>query len=554
MGMSRRTLLSGSAAAGLLWTPLGRLGDPGPEPPGFPAGIPHERRTYLNWSGETVADDVWTASPRTPDDLVTLANWAHGQGWRLRPHGFRHGWSPLTLAPGDDADVVLLDTTAHLTGMSMAAPDEVRVQSGASMESLLTFLEQNGRGLAHCPAPGDLSVGGVLAIGGHGTAVPATGETRAPGTTYGSLSNLVTSVTAVVWDGTSYVLRTVGRSSPDAAALLTDLGVICLAEVTMRVGVNTNLRCVSRVDIPATALFAAPGSTGDTVESFLDEAGRMEVIWFAFTTHPWLKVWSVAPEKPATSRPALTPYNYPFSDNFPRPVAEVAGAIISGQYYLAPVLGQLQYTTSTAGLTASLALDLWGPSKNLLLYIKPTTLRVHPNGYAVLTRRADVQWVLHEFATEYERLLHAYAAQGRFPVNGAVEIRVTGLDDPADAEVPGAEPPLLSAVTPAPDAPEFDTAVWLDVLTLPGTAHANAFLADLEAFCYATFSGDRALTRVEWSKGWAYTPAAPWTNQTLLDQTIPASFGPSWQRAADELHALDPHGVFRNGFTDALFT
>ncbi|MDR7276147.1 cholesterol oxidase substrate-binding domain-containing protein [Catenuloplanes atrovinosus] len=551
MGMTRRTLLTGSAAAGLMWTPIGRLADPGPEPPGFPADIPHERRTYLNWSGETVADDVWTASPRTPADVVTLANWAHARGWRLRPHGFRHGWSPLTLAPGDDADVVLLDMTAHLTAMSMTAADEVRVQAGASMESLLTYLEEKGRGLAHCPAPGDLSVGGVLAIGGHGTAVPATGETRAPGTTYGSLSNLVTSVTAVVWDGSSYALRTVPRSDPDAAALLTDLGVLCLVEVTMRVGVNANLRCLSRVDLAASELFAAPGTDGDTVESFLDQAGRIEVIWFAFTTHPWLKVWSVAPTRPLTSRPVVAPYNYPFSDNIPRPVAEVAGDILSGQYYLAPVLGQLQYDATVAGLTASVSADLWGPSKNLLLYIKPTTLRVHPNGYAVLTRRADVQWVLHEFATEYERLLKAYAAEGRFPVNGAVEIRVTGLDVAADAEVPGAEPPLLSAVTPHPG---FDAAVWLDVLTLPGTRDANAFYADLEAFCYAAFSGGRALTRVEWSKGWAYTPAAPWTNQPLLTQTIPASFGPSWDRAVSELSALDPHGVFRNGFVDALFS
>jgi FAD/FMN-containing dehydrogenase len=549
MGMTRRTLLSGSAAAGLLWTPIGRLADPGAAPPGFPAGIAHERRTYANWSGETVADDVWTAVPQTPADVVALADWAHGQGWRLRPHGFKHGWSPLTLAPGDDPKLVLLDMTAHLTAMSMAAPDQVRVQAGASMEALLTFLEQNGRGLAHCPAPGDLSVGGVLAIGGHGTAIPADGETRAPGTTYGSLSNLVVSITAVVWDGQAFALRTVSRGDGAAAALLTDLGVICLVEVVLRVGVNVNLRCLSRVDVPATDLFAAPGAGGDTVDSFLHQAGRIEVIWFAFTTHPWLKVWSVAPEQPLTSRPALTPYNYPFSDNIPRPVARVAGAIISGQYYLAPVLGRLQFGATTAGLTASLATDLWGPSKNLMLYIKPTTLRVHPNGYAVLTRRADVQWVLHEFTAEYQRLLQAYAARGRFPVNGAVEIRVTGLDDPADAEVPGAEPPLLSAVTPHAD---FDAAVWLDVLTLPGTPYANAFYAELEAFCVARFSGDRALTRVEWSKAWAYTPSAPFTDQTMLSETIPASFGTNWDRAGTELRALDPHGVFRNAFTDGF--
>ena len=43
------------------------------------------------------------------------------------------------------------------------------------------------------PAPGDITLGGVLAINAHGSAIPGTGETPLAGQTYGSLSNLIRS-------------------------------------------------------------------------------------------------------------------------------------------------------------------------------------------------------------------------------------------------------------------------------------------------------------------------------------------------------------------------
>ena len=40
--------------------------------------------------------------------------------------------------------------------------------------------------------------------------------------------------------------------------------------------------------------------------------------------------------------------------------------------------------------------NIWGPSKNSLLYIQDTTLRVTANGYAIHLRRADVQQAVHD--------------------------------------------------------------------------------------------------------------------------------------------------------------
>lgn len=529
------------------------------ELPNFPDGVALHRSAYRNWVGEITADGLWACAPADGDETVAVVNWAWRNGWRVRARGFSHGWSPLTITEGtaSDAPVLLVDTTAHLTGLALESSTSVRAGAGVSTEALLTYLEGHGLGVTAAPAPGDLSLGGALAIDAHGTAVPAQGEERLPGQTYGSLSNRVLSLTAVVWDEASgvYALRTFERDEADAAALLTHLGRTLVTEVVLRVGANSNLRCVSRTDIPAAELFAAPGSDGRTLASYLDEAGRVEAIWFAFTEFPWFKVWSVEPTKPLTSRRVTQPYNYPFSDNVPTPVADLAGRMVSdAAWYLAPVLGNAQYTAATLGLVATLSADIWGPSKNTLLYLKPTTLRINANGYAVLTSRDQVQRVVAEFHDFYRERLTAYAALGRFPVNGSVEIRVTGLDDPADAELAGAQAPLLSALRADSEHPEWDTAVWLDVLTLPGTPYAEAFLRELELFLLDRYDGTDALTRVEWSKGWAYTQDAVWEDEEVLGTVVPASLGEgTWGQAAGILDRLDPHGVFGNAFLDRLF-
>ncbi|SEB74519.1 cholesterol oxidase substrate-binding domain-containing protein [Streptomyces sp. PAN_FS17] len=529
------------------------------ELPDFPAEVALYRSAYRNWVGEITADGLWACAPGGPEQVVAVVNWAWRHGRRVRARGASHGWSPLTITPGtaSDAPVLLVDTAAHLTGLSLKSPTSVRAGAGVTLEALLTYLEEHGLGVTATPAPGNLTVGGALAVDAHGTAVPARGERRMPGHTYGSLSNLVLSLTAVVWDEDSgaYTLRTYDRDEADCAALLTHLGRSLVTEVVLRVGANTNLRCVSRTDIPAGELFGAPGAGGRTFESFLDRAGRVETIWFAFTENPWLKVWSVSPTRPLTSRHVSRPYNYPFSDSVPTPVAELVGRIVSdGAWYLAPVLGNAQYDAAALGLVATLSADIWGPSKNTLLYLRPTTLRIATNGCAVLTGRGQVQRVVAEFTAFYQERLAAYAARGRFPVNGSVEIRVTGLDDPADVGVDGARTPLLSALRPPVDRPEWDTAVWLNVLTLPGTPYAEAFLREIERFVLRTFDGGYAMARVEWSKGYAYTDDAAWSDGEVLGSVVPGSFGEEgWGQAAGVLERLDPHRVFGNAFLDRLF-
>lgn len=528
------------------------------ELPDFPPDVSLSRTAYRNWDGEITVTGLWACAPESSGQALAVVNWAWRHGWTVRPRGAAHGWSPLTVPQGTSADapVLLVDTAPHLTGLTLESADEVRAGTGVTLEALLTFLEGHGLGMTAAPAPGDLTLGGALAVDAHGTAVPARGEQRLPGQTYGSLSNRVLSLTAVVWDavGGAYALRTYRRDEADCAALLTHLGRSLVTEVVLRVGANSNLRCVSRTDIPAAELFAPPGTDGRSMADFLEAEGRVEAIWFPFTEFPWFKVWSVEPTRPLTSRRVTSPYPYPFSDNVPGPVADLAGRMVAdAAWYLAPVLGNAQFDAAALGLVATLSADIWGPSKNTLLYIRPTTLRVHANGYAVLTGRDQVQRVVSEFTAFYRERLTAYAAAGRFPVNGSVEIRVTGLDDPAEASLTGARAPSLSALRPDPDHPEWDTAVWLDVLTLPGTPYAEAFYRELERFLLAAHDGTHARTRVEWSKGWGYTDEAAWSDPEVLGTVVPASFGGAWDEAAEVLERLDPHRVFHAPLHGRLF-
>lgn len=186
----RRSFLSASAASAVAATlagvlrpalvnavPAGTDGS-GPVPPDFPPGIPLFRQRYQNWSKEIVVDAVWTCSPRSADDVVTLANWAHASGHRLRPRGAMHGWTPFTIENGENLDrVVLVDTMTALTGVTVdTASSTVTAGAGATLSDVLQALEDHGLGWSSVPAPGVLSIAGALAVGAHGAVVRAVGE------------------------------------------------------------------------------------------------------------------------------------------------------------------------------------------------------------------------------------------------------------------------------------------------------------------------------------------------------------------------------------------
>ena len=529
-------------------------------PPSFPAAIELYQQAYQNWSGEIVIPDVWTCAPSTPADVATVANWAQAQGYRVRPKGMSHGWAPTLLPAGADVSkVVLVDLTKHLAGITVNS-GSVTAQAGATVDQLTVALENAGYGLTALTAPGNLTIGGVLAIGAHGSAIPATGETRTAGTSYGTLSNLITSLTVVAWDAatSAFVLKTYNRAQPEIAAFLVHLGRAFVVSATVEVGANARIRCQSFYDIPTATLFAPAGTAGRTLDSYLKSSGRVEAIWFPFTDRPWLKVWSLAPTKPALSKEVTAPYVYTFANFLTKDQSDFLSSVVAGDVSGTPSFENLQISVVGSGLIVTGTWDVWGWSKNVLLYVQPTTLRIVEAGFAVLTARANVQRVVNEFYLQYQAKITAYQAQGKFPMNGPVEIRVTGVDAPAESGVTGAVSPQLSAARPRPDHPEWDTVVWLDMGTIPGTPDANAFYAELEAWIVGNYTGSYATVRPEWSKAWAVTSGGAWADTAALTGRIPASLragqpsGDNWDTARATLNAADPHRVFSNTFLDVL--
>jgi FAD/FMN-containing dehydrogenase len=270
------------------------------------------------------------------------------------------------------------------------------------MLDLLAAVEQAGYGLTNTPAPGDITLGGVLAVGGHGTSVPAVGELPLPGHTYGSVSNLVVSLTVAVWDTTrnAYVLKTFQRNDPDIGAFLVHLGRAFITEATLRLGVN--------------------------------------------------------------------------------------------------------------------------------------------------------------FYTYLSTRLTAYRKAGQYPMNGPWEVRCTGLDNAADCGCRRRGPASVEPGAPAPGPTAWDTAVWVDLLTLPGATGSQRFYREIEQWVLSHYTGSYAAVRAEWSKGWAYSGSAAWADPAMLGAAIPNSLrigqggDAGWDTALVILDRYDPGRIYSNTFLETL--
>lgn len=325
-------------------------------------------------------------------------------------------------------------------------------------------------------------------------------------------------------------------------------------------------------------MFQAPTAASpvpdESFAHFLERSGRVEVIWFPFSTNPWLHVWTVAPEKPAASRAVDAPYNYPFADNVTSTLEDLLKFTLDKlDPALTPELGRAMANITSQGLdgkdffgtpTYPPSRDLWGPSKNTLLYIKDSTLRVTANGYAIHLKKADLQRAVHDFTTKFEEMLARYAAEGKYPVNSPLEIRVTSLDEPQKLGVAAGTvgaPPVISSLNKDELAVRnhWDVALWIDVLTLPGTANANAFFREFEVWLLQRFSGSAGRPMPEWSKGWAYTGDGPWTDADYLEKvrqlfTVGRADDDTWRFEVETLQKYDGHNLYTNPFLARLFT
>jgi len=159
-------------------------------------------------------------------------------------------------------------------------------------------------------------------------------------------------------------------------------------------------------------------------------------------------------------------------------------------------------------------------------------------------------------------MLEKYRNDDEYPINSPLEIRVTGLDNPADVHLsPGQtalSPALSATIMDAIDVKNgWDVALWFDVLTIPGTPNADTFYSELEHWLITYFSdpNDGVAGRVmpEWSKGFSYDKDnGPWTDPGFLDH-IRQTYGDDWAYALTTLAKCDKSQLFWSPFLDQLF-
>ena len=151
--------------------------------------------------------------------------------------------------------------------------------------------------------------------------------------------------------------------------------------------------------------------------------------------------------------------------------------------------------------------------------------------------------------TWLEERLGYYSSLGEYPVNGPFEVRLCGLD--YDVDVDSAGSPSISALSPIAEHPEWDTAIWMNVVSIPGTPGMHAFFREMEQWMHQHYSGSLGMMRPEYSKGWAFTDDRSHADLPFLTETLPSRYR-EWDSAAAAFDTYDPHRVFRNPFLDRI--
>lgn len=534
---------------------------PLPPPANFTTQVPfdNENYSYRNWDSQVNLPNVYIYKPVSVDQCVFLANDAKAKGFKLRPVGQMHNWSPLAVNAnaGPNPGNIYFVNTVNLSGAAFQMDGDIPTATfgtGVTVQCALEFLKTcvtaaapQGYSFVNFTGPGEISLGGALAIGAHGTSVYSQANPDV-NNLYGCLSNLVRSFTAIVTPpggNGAYVLKTFSRGDTDAAAFLVHLGRAFITEVTMQVVPNYFVELTSWYPDISIA-FEAPAATqsAESVQTFVETYGRVEVLYFPYTNNAWVKTWKQVPA--FTQNPVTSPYPLKFANDITQPLSDIVQGLFRDFKDATPLLMGVFLDISRTAPHGKEGYVMSGLAKDLLLYVETNTLRITCVGYAIQIKRADIQKTVNTFFNYFNPHLKVFNQTfGFYPVNAPVEIRFTGLDDPALLNIPGAEPPLLSAASPMSGDPDVDTVFWIDILSMPLTAGMAQFFIDLETFIHVTWPG---AARPEWSKGWAFSTAnIAWDpTSVVITKRIPDaySYNNAMARAQQTLDSYDQGSIY----------
>ncbi len=368
-----------------------------------------------------------------------------------------------------------------------------------TIEALTGFLEAAGCGFTTTTAPGDVTVGGVLAINGHGAAVPAAGGVA------DTWAHLRLAEQPDPRPHGCRLRQPDGRLRPahDRAGRPRMRGLPDTPRPHLRhrgraADGRERRRAMPELHRrPAAELFAPPGpagSAGRTFSSYLDAAGRVGDL---VRVHGEPLAEGVDARR--SSRRGRVPSARPTTtvlDNIPKEIAQLADRIVTGQ---------TQYTRSSGS-----GVRLLGRRPGRVTGA-PTSgsvegrLALHPPDDPARHRQRLRRPVApRRRAARRQRLHHVLPLARRRPPGARRVPDERSGGDPLHRLGPrvrrgrrgggGAGDLGADAQRRSPD---WDTATWFDVLTFPDTAGSNAFFRELEQFIVQPFRGRGATGVVE---------------------------------------------------------
>ncbi|MEM6988871.1 MAG: FAD-binding protein [Myxococcota bacterium] len=542
---------------------LGRLDpptprpEPAPLPAGFPSRVPVLPVRIQSFDGLRRAPAIWHAIPWTKQDVVAIAQWATANGFLVRPRGKSHSWSPMQVAGPSARHAILVDLRRMQTMRLAQDRRSGRFSAGLTIEQISRFLDRAGLALPMCPAVGEVTLGGVLAVGGHGTGVTHDGRRG------GTMGSLVRSLEVLCEDPNrpgTYRFEEVSREHEPSrlSALAVSLGSAFISEVTLGVessrvfSVRSGAR---RMDQYFGAKRPGRARTPATLSEEL--AGRcpnVELLWepsqgdlrrpeaMQLVRRGW---------RPRTHRSGDALQREPYRDRLVNwAVHDTDDAVRRALRWAQPKAGRRARGERLQGI---LRLSTRRPDKHLSqhaaqLYSSRYILRFHAASWCCIVERHAVGRMLTSAAKELAQLLQRHGNC----VDGPVEVRITDPDPPHVA--------LSSARVPPGVDPASVVAVWFSVLaTLDPTHAAGIVLHGLERWMIevAPTAGLGVLgVRPEWSKGAAYDEKGrPWRAADALAyyrrqyQAYP-------QHGLDDVFAvfdaLDPSRRFRSPIAQIL--
>lgn len=344
---------------------------------------------WKNWIGTQTAT-ARVVEPDTLRSLKQIVRQTANEGHRMRAAGTGHSWSPLVpVGPGDTIIVM-----TKLSDVLSIDEDQgrVTVECGITIGQLTLKLREKGLTLYSPTLFPDVTVGGVISTGAHGTDINV-----------GNFADQIVAMTIITWDGTERTLTEDDDDFPAAQVALGTLGIVY--SVTLKVERNFSVYVDER-KIPVRYVL-------EEVDDLIQSYAFVEIFWYPFQDHMWLYLMQrtgVPPDNTTRLQRAMTSLRGTIEDRAGEAILPYISRFAPG---LTPALSWFASTVSReVTQSVQLASDAFHFQRG---YVASLDM-----DYAVPATYTSQAW------RDGISLVEEYARANVYPLNLALHCRFTG--------------------------------------------------------------------------------------------------------------------------------